>query len=137
VAEPWRGAPPHGATLDAETAVSGPFSFPWDAPLVPPFPIRFRDVSILTVCWRTDPQALARFLPPPLEPVGDVAVTHIYRMPDTDFAGSLHECNVMFGARMAGPDEIVEGGYSMGLHLDSDVGVAHGREAEPHDQPAR
>ena len=39
--------------VDAGTG-SGPFSFPWDAPLVPPFPLGFRDVSILTVAWRTD-----------------------------------------------------------------------------------
>jgi acetoacetate decarboxylase len=97
--------------------------------------MRFRDVSILTVAWRTDPEELHRLLPPPLEVVGDVVIAHIYRMPDTDFAGSLHECNVMFGARYAGRGEIVEGGYSMGLYLDSDVGIAHGREV--HGQPKK
>jgi len=60
---------------------------PWDAPLVPPFPIEFRNVSILTACWRTDPAAIARLLPPPLEPLGDVVLAHIYLMPDTDFSG--------------------------------------------------
>lgn len=133
--ESWRGAPAYDTTLDAETVVSGPYSSPWEAPLVPPFPFRFRDVSILTVCWRTDPRAIARLLPPPLERVGDVVVAHIYRMPDTDFAGSLHECNVMFGARYPGPATAVVGGYSMGLYLDSDVGVAHGREV--HGQPKK
>ncbi len=135
MAEHWRGAQPHDQHLDPESVVGGPFSFPWDAPLVPPFPLRFRDVSILTLCWRTDPAAIARLLPPPLEPIGDVVLAHIYRMPDTDFVGSAHECNVMFGARLELSDEIVEGGYSMGLYLDSDVGVAHGREV--HGQPKK
>ena len=56
-------------------------------------------------------------------------------MPDTDFVGAAHECNVMFGARLARGDEVVEGGYSSGLYLDSDVGVAHGREV--HGQPKK
>lgn len=131
----WRGAPPYEQRLDAEGARQGPFSFPWDAPLVPPFPLRFRNVSILTACWRTDPAAIERLLPPPLEPLGDVVLAHIYRMPDTDFVGSAHECNVMVGARFLAGGEVVEGGYSVGLYLDSDVGVAHGREV--HGQPKK
>lgn len=56
-------------------------------------------------------------------------------MPDTDFVGSAHECNVMFGARLTSDGKTLEGGYSMGLYLDSDVGVAHGREV--HGQPKK
>ena len=135
MAEPWRGAPEHGRRLDDASSASGPFSVPWDAPLVPPFPLRFRDVSILPACWRTDPAAISRLLPPPLEPLGDVVLAHIYRMPDTDFVGPAHECNVMVGARYAVGDASVEGGYSTALYLDSDVGVAHGREV--HGQPKK
>jgi acetoacetate decarboxylase len=130
VPESWRGAPPPGHTLDAEAVATGPYTIPWDAPLFPPFPMRFREVSILTVCYRTDPAALERVLPPPLERVGDVVIAHIYRMPDVDFAGAVHECNVMVGARLSHGDEPVEGGYSIGLYLDSDAGVAHGREVQ-------
>src|SRR5271166_1348940 len=100
ITEIWRGAPPHDRVLDAAASASGPFSFPWDAPLVPPFPFQFRDVSILTACWRTEPAAIARLLPPPLEPTGEVVLAHIYQMPDTDFVGSAHECNVMVGVRL-------------------------------------
>jgi acetoacetate decarboxylase len=131
----WRGAPDHERRLEDAGSPEGPFSFPWDAPLVPPFPLGFRNVSILTAAWRTDPAAIARLLPPPLEPIGDVVLAHIYLMPDTDFVGTAHECNVMFGARLTLPDEVIEGGYSSGLYLDSDVGVAHGREV--HGQPKK
>ena len=131
----WRGAPDHERRLEDTGSTEGPFSMPWDAPLVPPFPIGFRNVSILTAAWRTDPAAIARLLPPPLEPIGDVVLAHIYLMPDTDFVGAAHECNVMFGARLTLPDEVIEGGYSSGLYLDSDVGVAHGREV--HGQPKK
>jgi acetoacetate decarboxylase len=131
----WRGAAPYDRRLEDAGAADGPFSFPWDAPLVPPFPIGFRNMSILTVCWRTDRAAIERLLPPPLEPIGDVVLAHVYLMPDTDFVGTAHECNVMVGARLATGAEPVEGGYSVGLYLDSDVGVAHGREV--HGQPKK
>ena len=87
VSDSWRGAPPPDRRLDDAASAAGPFTFPWDAPLFPPFPMQFRDASILTVCYRTDPAAIERLLPPPLERVGDVVVAHIYRMPDVDFAG--------------------------------------------------
>src|SRR6478672_4905600 len=135
VSDSWRGAPPPDRRLDDAASAAGPFTFPWDAPLFGPFPMQFRDASILTVCWRTDPAAIERLLPPPLERVGDVVVAHIYRMPDVDFAGSVHECNVMVGARLEAGGESVTGGYSVGLYLDSDAGVAHGREV--HGQPKK
>jgi acetoacetate decarboxylase len=135
VAEPWRGAPDYETRLDDAADASGPFSFPWDAPLVPPYPIRFRDVSILTLCYRTDSAAIARLLPPPLQSTGDVVIVHVYRMPDVDFIGEAHECNVMVGAALGDGDERVAGGYSTGLYLDSDAGIAHGREV--HGQPKK
>ena len=135
VSTDWRGAPGHDRRLEDAGSPDGPFSFPWDAPLVPPFPIEFRNVSILTVAWRTDPAAIASLLPPPLEPTGDVVLAHIYSMPDVDFVGAAHECNVMFGARLSNGEQVVQGGYSIGLYLDSDVGVAHGREV--HGQPKK
>ena len=135
MSDSWRGAPPPDRRLDDAASAAGPFTFPWDAPLFPPFPMQFRDASILTVCYRTDPAAIERLLPPPLDRVGDVVVAHIYRMPDVDFAGSVHECNVMVGARLATGGESVTGGYSVGLYLDSDAGVAHGREV--HGQPKK
>ncbi len=107
------------------------FSTPWDAPMVPPFPIRFRDAEILTLHWRTDPEAIAGLLPPPLEPVGDVACVHIYKMNDTDWIGPYCEANVMVGARYGAR----HGAYSPYLVLSSDIGVAHGREV--HGQPKK
>lgn len=111
---------------------AGGFSTPWDAPMIPPFPFRFRNAEVLTLYWRTDPRAMAFLLPPPLEPVGDVACVHIYRMNDTDWIGPYGEANVMFGARLPGKGE---GGYSPYLALSSDIGVAHGREI--HGQPKK
>ena len=76
---------------------------------------------------------MTTLLPPPLAPVGDVAMAHIYRMNDTDWLGSYGEANVMFGAELSGTPE--RGAYSPYLFLSSDVGVAHGREI--HGQPKK
>lgn len=107
------------------------FSTPWDAPTVPPFPFRFRDAEILTIYWRTDPESIAFLLPPPLEPIGEVACIHIYRMNDTEWLGPYTEANVMIGANCGGR----QGAYSPYLVLSSDIGVAHGREI--HGQPKK
>ena len=123
----------YGVTRPTEEDIrASGFSTPWDAPMIPPFPFRFRDAEIMTHYWRTDPEAMAFLLPPPLDPVGDVACVHIFKMNDTDWIGPYCEANVMFGARMPGGPTV---GYSPYLALSSDIGVAHGREV--HGQPKK
>ena len=111
---------------------AGGFSTPWDAPTIPRFPFRFRDARILTAFYRTDPEAVALLVPPPLEPAGDVVAIHVYDMRDTDWLGPYGECNVMVPVRFGGGDPV---GYSPYLYLGSEVGVAHGREI--HGQPKK
>jgi acetoacetate decarboxylase len=111
----------------------GGFSTPWDAPMSPPFPFQFRNVEILTAVWRSDPDAIARLLPPPLEPTSDVVLAHIYRMTDVDWLGAYFESNIMVGARLPGTDHV--GGYSPWLFLDQPIGIAQGREV--HGQPKK
>lgn len=121
-----------GVSGPTEADIRAPgFSTPWDAPTVPPFPLGFRDARILTLYWRTDPGAVAALLPPPLEPMGDVACAHVYAMGDVDWLGPYGEANVMVGARLGER----AGGYSPYLALSSDIGVAHGREV--HGQPKK
>jgi len=123
----------YGVTRPTEDDIRhGDFSSPWDAPMIPPFPFRFRNAEIMTLYWRTDPSAMAFLLPPPLQPVGDVACVHIYKMNDTDWLGPYSEANVMFGAELPGK---ASGAYSPYLILSSDIGVAHGREI--HGQPKK
>src|SRR5271163_4913222 len=121
------------ASLTIEDIAAPGFSTPWDAPTVPPFPFSFRDVEVLTLVWRTTEAAVARLLPPPLEPTSDVVLAHIYRMNDTDWLGPYGESNVSVGTRLASAD--VGGSYSPYLYLSSDVGIVHGREI--HGQPKK
>jgi acetoacetate decarboxylase len=113
--------------------VAGGFSTPWDAPLVPPFPLTFRNTEVLTLAYRSEPSAIEALLPPPLEPTGDLVLVHIYHMHDVEWLGEYGECNVMVGARL--PETGEEGAYSPYLFLNSDTGLAHGREV--HGQPKK
>jgi len=108
------------------------WSMPWDAPLVPEFPFTFRNVEVLTLSYRTTLEELRSLLPQPLKPTGDHVLIHIYNMQDVEWLGSYGECNVMVGAELS---EKVRGGYSPYLFLNSDVGLAHGREV--HGQPKK
>ena len=121
------------AGVTVEDILAPGFSTPWDAPTIPPFPFSFRNVEILTLVWRTTATAVARVLPPPLEPTSDVVLAHIYRMTDTDWLGPYGEANVSVGAKLESAN--VTGSYSPYLFLASDVGVAHGREI--HGQPKK
>jgi len=112
--------------------VKGGFSTPLDAPTIPRFPFRFRDVEVFTMSYRTDAAAIAALLPEPLEPTGEAVMIHLYRMNDTDWLGPYSEVNVMVGASLPGR---AEGAYSPYLFLSSEVGVTHGREI--HGQPKK
>lgn len=127
--------------MTSELLAAGPggpanaYSFPWDAPLVPPFPFGFRDVTMLSAFYRTDPEAIERLLPPPLERVADVVAIHISHMGDVDHLGVVDECNIMVGARLETSEGVLEGGFSTGMYISSPAGVAHGREV--HGQPKK
>lgn len=119
--------------LSLADILAGGFSTPWDAPSVPSFPFTFRNVEVLTLAWRTEPDAVERILPPPLEAASDVVLAHIYTMNDTEWLGPYHESNVMVGCHYPATGDA--GGYSPYLFLSSDGGVAHGREV--HGQPKK
>lgn len=108
------------------------WSIPWDAPLVPEFPFTFRNIEILTLSYTSNRDAIRALLPPPLQPISEQVVIHIYNMNDVEWLGKYGECNVMIGAEIS---KKARGGYSPYLFLNSDVGLAHGREI--HGQPKK
>lgn len=108
------------------------WSTPWDAPLVPNFPFTFRNVEVMTLAYRTTKEAAQALVPPPLEVTSDWVLIHIYNMNDVEWLGSYGECNMMIGAKIGKKGA---GGYSPYLFLNSDVGLAHGREV--HGQPKK
>src|SRR5207244_5593405 len=81
------------------------FSTPGDAPLLPSFPMRFRNVEILTAIYRTDLEAARLLVPPPLEPANDLVLIHVYRMNDTDGFGAYNESAVQLPTVYTPPGE--------------------------------
>lgn len=108
------------------------WSTPLAAPLEPPFPFTFRNVEVLTLVYRTTPEAVRRLIPAPLVPISDSVLIHIYNMNDVDYLGRYGECNVMLGAQLPGK---ISGGFSPFLFLNSDGGLAQGRSI--HGQPKK
>ncbi|WP_137391395.1 acetoacetate decarboxylase [Rhodoligotrophos defluvii] len=127
----WRNQAASRLTID--DILKPGFSTPWDAPPAPPFPFTFRNVEVMTLAWRTDQDAVARVLPPPLEAASDVVLAHIYKMNDTEWLGPYYESNVMVACRLPATGEA--GGFSPYLFLSSDGGVIQGREV--HGQPKK
>ena len=78
------------------------WSTPLAAPLEPPFPFTFRDVEVMTLVYRTTPEAVRRLIPAPLVASSDKVLIHIYNMNDVDYIGRYGECNVMLGAELPG-----------------------------------
>jgi acetoacetate decarboxylase len=111
------------------------YATPLDSPLYGPPPGRFRDGEVLTVQYRSDPQAIRSLLPEPLQPTNDVVMVQVARWGDVPGLGrDTYECNVMIGATFAGPPP-VPGSYSPYFYVDSDRAMAGGREF--HGQPKR
>jgi len=106
--------------------MSVPFSTPLGAPLVPRLPIRFRNTEVLTIWYRSDPEAIASLLPAPLQAVSDLVLLHFYAMHDPDCFGPHNEFAMQLDAAI--PGRGVRGAYSPFLMLTTDGGLATGRE---------
>lgn len=90
---------------------------------------------MLTIQYRTDPEAVRALIPQPLSPTTDTVMVQIARWGDVAGLGrNTYEANVMLGARLESPDP-VQGSYSPYFWVTSDRAMAGGRES--HGQPKR
>lgn len=106
--------------------VNKTFSTPFDNPLIPKFPIRFRNNQILTVVYKTDPKCIDKIIPEPLVSISDKVVVHFYHMNDAEWFGNYYESAVQVQVQLKGTD--IKGAYSPYLYLGNDGAVAAGRE---------
>lgn len=104
----------------------GLFSTPLSAPLVPEFPIQFRDTRILTIVYRTQLSAVEALMPKPLIPGSDLVIVHFYEMKDPDWFGPHYEFAVQVDAVLPGTG--VRGAYSPFIMVTTEGGLAAGRE---------
>lgn len=103
--------------------------------MYPPFPIKYRNVEILTTVYRTDRKAIDAHIEPPLLSTGDFVMMHNYYMPDVDVMGEVEETNVMVGVELSIGNETHHGGFSTNLLISSEIGLTQGREI--HGQPKK
>lgn len=99
---------------------------PFGAPLVPRLPLRMRNTEILTVFYRSDPDAIGRLLPAPLAPTADLVIVHLYRMHDADWFGVYGESAIQIPVVHEASG--TEGAFSPLLFVEGDGPVAAGRE---------
>ena len=86
----------------------------------------FYDAEMLTLIWETEPEAIERLLPPPLEPAeipGVVAFLANY--PSTNFSLPYLESALLIRASFEGQ----EGFYCLSMPVTNDMGMAGGRES--------
>jgi acetoacetate decarboxylase len=107
----------------------GAYSMPLTSPSFPLGPYRFVDREYLIISYRTDPDALRRVVPAPLEPVDAVVKYEFIRMPDSTGFGDYTESGQVIPVRFRNAQGVTEhGGYVHAMFLDDDPPIAGGRE---------
>lgn len=85
----------------------------------------FTDAEMLTMFWETDPDIVAKVLPPPLKPAArPIAAAFIAHYPSTNFSVPYHESALLVRASYKGE----EGYYCLSMPVTDDMAMAGGRE---------
>jgi acetoacetate decarboxylase len=101
------------------------WSMPYVHPFYPPLPATYRDVRSQLVFFEARPDAVAPFLPNPLEPSPDgLCVASGIEVPFCSAYGPFNEAFLMLKARFMGED----GWYLPIIWHDGPAGIAAGRE---------
>jgi acetoacetate decarboxylase len=97
---------------------------PLTSPSYPPGPYRFIDREYLIITYRTDPAAISRVLPAPLEAPEPLVKYEFIRMPDSAGFGDYTESGQVIPVVFRGKP----GGYVHSMYLDDFSPIAAGRE---------
>lgn len=110
--------------MKAEEVRRRAFAMPLHSPAYPPGPYRYIGREYLSVRYRTDPSALARIVPAPLEVLAPEARIDFIRMPDStgfgEYCGAAQVIRVRLGEEV--------GDYTRLMFLDAHAPIAGGRE---------
>jgi acetoacetate decarboxylase len=110
--------------MDRATLRESAFAMPPTSPAFPPGPYRFVDRQYFIIRYRTDPEALRRVVPEPLEIVEPVVNYEFIRMPDSTGFGDYTESGQVIPVRYQGRT----GSYTHQMFLNDHPPIAAGRE---------
>ena len=100
------------------------YAMPITSPAYPKPPFRFVDREFIIIAYRTDPEALAKVIPAPLAPAEPIVKYEFIKMPDSSGLGAYTESGQVIPVTHKG----IAGGYTHAMYLDSEAGIASGRE---------
>src|SRR5213078_481228 len=107
-----------------ETVRTTAFAMPLTNPAFPPGPYRFVNREYFIIQYRTDPEALRRIVPEPLELTEPVVNYEFIRMPDSTGFGDYTESGQVIPVSFQGR----KGGYTHCMFLNDHPPIAGGRE---------
>ncbi len=100
------------------------FAMPFTSPAFPCGPYRFVDREFLIITYRTDPEALAKVIPAPLEMAEPIVKYEFIKMPDSNGFGSYTESGQVIPVKYEG----AAGAYVHAMYLDDGPPILGGRE---------
>jgi acetoacetate decarboxylase len=100
------------------------FAMPCNSPSYPPGPYRFVGREFLTITYRTDPDALRRVVPAPLEIIDPLVRMEFIGIPDSTGFGAYHGAAQVIPVGFKGET----GGYTRLMFLDAHPPISGGRE---------
>ncbi|HVJ33343.1 MAG TPA: acetoacetate decarboxylase [Terriglobia bacterium] len=110
--------------MDQFTLRNSAFAMPPSSPAFPPGPYRFVDREYFIIRYRTDPGALRRVVPEPLEVAEPVVNYEFIRMPDSTGFGDYTESGQVIPVCYHGQ----AGSYTHQMFLNDHPPIAAGRE---------
>ena len=100
------------------------FAMPLHNPAYPPGPYRFVNREFLIITYRTDPEALKKVVPAPLQWSEPIVKFEFIKMPDSTGFGHYCESGQVIPVTLDG----VAGGYAHSMYLNDHPPIAGGRE---------
>jgi acetoacetate decarboxylase len=110
--------------MKAEDVRKAAFAMPLHSPSYPVGPYRFIDREYMVITYLTDPEALRRVVPRPLELADPIVKYEFIRMPNSTGFGDYTESGQVIPVRFNSQS----GGYVHAMYLDDDPPISGGRE---------
>ena len=99
-------------------------TMPLESPSYPPGPYYFHNREYMIISYRTDPKAIKRIVPEPLDVPEPIAKFEVINMPDSSGFGSYIESGVVIPVVYNG----MRGSFNVWMFLNDHPPIAAGRE---------